>query len=87
MDWTFYGREPELAEMKRIMSERTFYSYAVRGRRKVRKTEFIKEGFKRRGGRPPVTFNLPDAADATDADAVKNFNDALKGSGIVSRIC
>ena len=74
--WRFYGRQTELAELGSFMdSAPRFAMLAVRGRRKVGKTELANHFFAQRPadpGRPVVMLNLEVSGD------VSNYYDDLR---------
>ncbi len=85
MDWGFYGRRAELAQLQEILSRKRWFFAKVVGRRRIGKTTLIQEAL-RTSGRPDriLYVQIPDSGPAGVLSAV---DDAFETFGIPPALC
>ena len=78
-DWTFHGRQAELAALSELLEARRFFFLQVSGRRRIGKTTLVMEAL-RRSGRDRVAYvHVPDA---DPAGVVLGAREHLRRSGV-----
>ncbi len=76
VDWKFYGRTEQLADLRRMLDRKRWFFAKVTGRRRIGKTTLIQQSMKELGNEQPVFYvQIPDSE---PAGLLSAFNDALE---------
>jgi hypothetical protein len=74
-DWSFYGRNQELAEIERIISSGRWFFCSISGRRRIGKTTLIQRALENNPGVSEFYFQVPDS---DERGVVQAFQEALE---------
>ncbi|MDO8349507.1 MAG: ATP-binding protein [Planctomycetota bacterium] len=82
MAWGFYGRQPEVEDLTRILSGNRWFFVKVTGRRRIGKTTLIQRALQGSGRQKVFYFQTPDSAAAGVLSAV---HDAFETFGLTEQ--
>lgn len=81
MTWAFYGRDTELAAVDAMVHRGRWFFLKVSGRRRIGKTELIREALARRAGARVLYVQIPDSEPAGVVDAAQRYMDLFEVAG------
>jgi AAA+ ATPase superfamily predicted ATPase len=81
MDWGFYGRSRELAELRGVLQRRRWFFARITGRRRIGKTTLVREALGAQGTRRFFYVQIPDSAPAGVLSAVRDAMDTFEIPG------
>ncbi len=81
MNWGFYGRDPELRALDSMVRRGRWFFLKVSGRRRIGKTELIREALARRAGARVLYVQIPDSEPAGVVDAAHRYMDLFEVPG------
>ncbi|MBL8843725.1 MAG: ATP-binding protein [Planctomycetes bacterium] len=71
--WGFYGREPEIRELRDRIDRRRWFFLRITGRRRIGKTSLVREALERSGAARVVYIQIPDSDPAGVVAAARDF--------------
>ncbi|MCX7421960.1 MAG: ATP-binding protein [Planctomycetia bacterium] len=73
IDWKFYGRREQLADLERMLDRQRWFFAKVTGRRRIGKTTLIQQAMQELGSKQPVFYvQIPDSEPAGVLSAIKD---------------
>ena len=82
-DWTFYGRQAELRQLRDILSRRRWFFLQISGRRRIGKTTLIQQALQAAGVSNTLYIQIPDS---DPAGVVAACNGYLETFGLEERV-
>jgi AAA+ ATPase superfamily predicted ATPase len=81
--WGFYGRQQELAELRKILARKRWFFVQISGRRRIGKTSLIQQALQQSGHHKRLYIQIPDS-DPTGV--LVACNDYLETFGLSDRV-